>query len=66
MTRRMLKMINSSLHDEKTFYQQFMKDLVACKQELIVESPFITSARMRMLYPIFETLVNRGEKEMEI
>lgn len=55
-------MNNSSLYDEKTFYQQFIIDLLNCQSEVIIESPFITSKRMQMLYPIFEKLIRKGIK----
>lgn len=55
-------MFKSSLFDEKTFYQRFIKDLLGCQKEVIVESPFISSERMKMLYPVFEKLVKRGIK----
>ena len=53
---------NSTLHDEKTFYQAFIKDLEKCQEEVIIESPFITSKRMETLSPIFNKLYNRGIK----
>ncbi len=55
-------MNNSSLYDEKTFYRQFINDLANCQNEVIIESPFITSARMQMLYPVFEELIRKGVK----
>jgi len=55
-------MNNSSLFDEKTFYDQFIDDLSKCKDEVIIESPFITSARMKMLYPVLEKLIKRDVK----
>lgn len=55
-------MNNPSLHDETTFYGQFIDDLSKCKSEVIIESPFITSARMKMLYPVLEKLIKRGVK----
>ncbi len=53
-------MLNSKLFDEKSFYSAFIKDLEGCKEEVIIESPYITASRMRMLKPIFERLINRG------
>ncbi len=53
-------MIKSSLFDEKTFYGQFLKDLKECKSEVIIESPFITTSRMKSLVPAFSRLVRRG------
>lgn len=51
-----------SLFDEKIFYKQFIKDLRQCQYEVYIESPFITSARMRKMYPIFEELIGKGVK----
>lgn len=53
-------MFSSSLHDEKTFYRAFLKDLDSCQEEVIIESPFITSERMNTLWPTFRRLVARG------
>lgn len=55
-------LLGSTLYDEKTFYGQFTKDLLRCKDEVIIESPFITSARMQMLFPVFEELIERSIK----
>lgn len=55
-------MFNSSLFDESTFYHQFTKDLLRCSSEVVVESPFITSERMRMLFPYFKVLIEKGVK----
>ncbi|HSW87965.1 MAG TPA: phospholipase D-like domain-containing protein [Candidatus Saccharimonadales bacterium] len=55
-------MNNSSLYDEKIFYRRFIQDLLNCQKEVIIESPFITAARMRTLYPTFEELIKRGVK----
>ncbi|MBU1000623.1 hypothetical protein KKE78_04490 [Patescibacteria group bacterium] len=55
-------MFKSSLFDEKTFYQKFIKDLLGCQKEVIVESPFISTKRMKTLYPVFEKMVKQGIK----
>ncbi len=52
----------SILYDEATFYKQFIYDLSAVSNEVIIESPFISSSRMRRLRPIFEKLINKGIK----
>lgn len=52
----------SQLFDEKTFYKAFLTDLEACKQEIIIESPFITLGRSKPLLSIFQKLVDRGIK----
>ena len=52
----------TSLHNELTFYPAFIKDLKACKKEVIIESPFITTERMNQLFPILNKLNDRGVK----
>ncbi|RJQ24767.1 hypothetical protein C4577_07085 [Candidatus Parcubacteria bacterium] len=52
----------SILYDEKTFYNRFTRDLLDAKEEVIIESPFITTKRMTALRPIFEKLINKGVK----
>jgi len=49
----------SRLFDEKSFYTSFIKDLRACRKEVIIESPFITSQRVAYLYPFFERLIDK-------
>lgn len=48
------------LADENSFYYKFEQDLNQAKQEVIIESPFITVPKMKSLKPVFERLVNRG------
>ena len=55
-------MINTSLFDEKSFYKQFVKDLLRAQREIIIESPFITTKRMDKLVPVFNKLMKRGIK----
>ena len=52
----------STLNDETTFYQNFLKDLIKAKKEVIIESPFITTERMKIFRPIFKELVEKGVK----
>jgi phosphatidylserine/phosphatidylglycerophosphate/cardiolipin synthase-like enzyme len=52
----------SQLFDEKTFYQTFLQDLVNCQSEVIIESPYITTKRMRTFDRIFEKLLKKGIK----
>lgn len=52
----------SQLHDEKTFYQTFLKDLERCESEVIIESPYITTERMRTFDRLFEKLLKKGVK----
>lgn len=51
-----------SIHDEKTFYKEFIKDLENAVNEVIIIVPFILAKRMVVLFPIFENLVKRGVK----
>ncbi len=49
----------SKLFDEKSFYRQFTEDLTNCEREIIIESPYITSSRMELLYPVLTDLLTR-------
>lgn len=53
---------SSTLHDEKTFYKAFLKDLNQASKEIIIESPFITSSRMKMLWPSLQRASSKGVK----
>lgn len=53
---------NSTLHDEKTFYKAFLRDLDRATEEIIIESPFITSSRMKMLWPSLRNAYSKGVK----
>jgi len=55
-------MTNSRLHDEKTFYQTFLRDIECCTKEVIIESPYITTERMRTFDRIFKRLLDKGVK----
>lgn len=55
-------MIKTSLHDEVTFYEAFVQDLRNCQTEVIIESPFVTTERMTLLWPVFQDLVERNVK----
>ena len=46
----------SKLYNENSFYPAFVKDLNMCKNELIIESPFITNRRLSSLLPVLKTL----------
>ncbi len=50
----------STLLDNRTFYPSFLSVMRACKSELIIESPFITQARMNALYSSFRRLTKGG------
>ena len=46
----------SKLYNENGFYPAFVKDLNRCKNDLLIESPFITSRRLSNLLPVLKTL----------
>ncbi|HEV2403388.1 MAG TPA: phospholipase D-like domain-containing protein [Candidatus Saccharimonadales bacterium] len=52
-------LLTSKLYDQDTFYTSFLKDLSNCHSEVIIECPFITSRRLRMLMPTLEKLKAR-------
>ena len=52
----------SILYDEKSFYNRFTHDLLEAKEEVIIESPYITGRRMSLFRPIFKKLTSRGVK----
>lgn len=56
------ELTTSILYDESTFYKKFVKDLSEAKEEVIIESPFITHKRLEMLKPTFEKIVATGTK----
>jgi hypothetical protein len=52
----------SPLFDEDSFYSQFLDDLIRAKSEVIIESPFITTARTSQFLPIFKRLLTQDIK----
>lgn len=52
-------LISSKLYDQDSFYPTFLKDLAMCRNEVIIESPFITSRRLKTLLPTLERLKAR-------
>lgn len=60
--KNMISQFSSQLHTEKTFYPVFLKDLENCREEVIIESPYITSQRTSQFIPIFEKLLEKGVK----
>jgi hypothetical protein len=55
-------LVVSELHNEATFYKKFLQDLKTAKTEVIIESPYITTQRMKQLKPAFVLLVKRKIK----
>ncbi len=54
--------VASSLFDQETFDQQFMKDIKRAHSSLIIESPFIRFNRVNQLVPLITKLRQRGVK----
>lgn len=50
----------SSLFDQDTFYNSFLKDISKAKSLVLIESPFITEKRLALFIPIFKKLIKRG------
>lgn len=55
-------LIDSQLFDHKTFYYNFLKDLARSKEEVVIESPFLTTRRVSMLLPTLIKLKRRSVK----
>lgn len=52
-------LLGSSLYNQSTFYKAFVRDLHVCSEELVIESPFITTKRIETLLPVFKKLRQR-------
>jgi hypothetical protein len=50
---------NSKLFTQNDFYKHFTHDLIECKNEVIIESPYMTSSRLELLYPVFNKLIGK-------
>ena len=59
---RQSKLLNSRLYNERTFYRAFIQDFACCKEEVVIECPFLTSRRINMLLPKIEQAIGRGVK----
>lgn len=60
--KKATELISSKLFDETSFYKAFINDLLRCRNEVIIESPFVSSSRMELLTPIFSKLLTKGVK----
>jgi hypothetical protein len=56
------EMHDSELFDESNFYSGFIKDILSAKQEIIIDSPYITTKRVDSLLPFFEQAIRKGIK----
>lgn len=50
----------STLLDNKTFYRSFITDLRCAKQSVYIDSPSITTRRIREMMPLLRELRRRG------
>ncbi len=57
-----LSLINSQLYDEAGFYKAFLRDLEACREEVVIESPYVTTGRMKTLWPTLKKLLSKDVK----
>ena len=55
-------LLTSALYTEETFYNAFLADLKRCRNEVIIESPYMTTARVNKLLPDLRRLTRRGVK----
>ncbi len=55
-------LLSSELHDENTFYHKFTQDLLQSKKEVIIESPYITTGRMKGFRSVFDKILKKGVK----
>ncbi len=53
-------LIRSKLLDQDSFYPTLHADLKRCKRELIIESAFVSTKRIRELLPTLDKLKSRG------
>lgn len=50
----------SKLFDETDFYNVFVNDLLKAKNEVVIDSPYITMNRVNFFLPIFRHLISKG------
>ena len=55
-------LLSSELYDQNSFYPALLNDLKNTKNQIIIESPFITMKRINNLMPSFQRLKKRGVK----
>lgn len=53
-------LVYSSLHDQNDFYKVLEMDLRQVKQEVIIESPFVSYKRLNYMLPILKGLQRRN------
>lgn len=55
-------LVGSQLYNEQTFYNAFIRDLACCRNEAIIESPFMTMQRVNTLLPNIRNTIAHGAK----
>jgi len=59
-TRKVGSLASSTLYNNTDFYQAFEEDLRLCRREALIESPFMTVRRLRLLLPQMSKARSRG------
>jgi superfamily I DNA and/or RNA helicase len=54
------EILSSKLYDELDFYSNFQKDLISAKEEVIIQSAFLTTSRVINLRPVLGHLISKG------
>ncbi len=54
------RLADSVLYDERSFFGAFSKDFKAAKDEVIIESPYLTVRRTTDLEPLCAKLIQKG------
>jgi hypothetical protein len=52
--------IGSKLYDNNTFYRALEKDILSCQHEAVIENPFITMRRLKLLMPFIQSAKLKG------
>lgn len=60
--RQHTELLTSRLYNEQTFYRAFVQDLACSEQEVVIESPFLTTRRIASLMPKLKQALGRGVK----
>lgn len=56
----MINLTSSRLYDQTSFYKAFLRDLEKAQSHVVIESPFITKKRMKLLLPALLRLRAKG------
>lgn len=55
-------LLSSNLHDERSFYDAFAKDVGRAKRSVTIESPYLTERRALQFCQLFERMSKQGVK----